>query len=560
MESELDLVFLWHMHQPDYRAPGDGSYALPWVYLHALKDYSDMAGHLERHPRIHAVVNFVPVLLDQIEDYVEQLNTGQLRDPLLKLLAHASPETLTAEEHRYAVDTCFRSNRQLMIEPFPAYKRLFDLFHLVEGHGNTALGYLSGQYFADLVTWYHMAWTGETVRRQHTLLAELMSRGDKFTHADRLGLLEIIRTTLAELIPRYRALAARGQIELSSTPYAHPLAPLLLDFHCAREAMPDAPLPQTASYPGGRDRVDAHLTRALQSHTQRFGAPPVGMWPAEGAVSAALLQRLAVHGCRWAATGEAVLANSSTDYQQNHDLYRPHRLAAVPDITMFFRNDRISDLIGFEYARWHGKDAVLHFASELATIRGNTREQGRTLVSVILDGENAWEFYPYNAYYFFEDLYALLEEHEWIRTRTFAQCLDDELHRANTLELPRLTAGSWVYGTLGTWIGGRDKNAAWDLLSAAKQSYDTVMGGDRLDAASRAAASAQLAVCESSDWFWWLGDYNPAEAVVQFEALFRRNLRHLYKLLRLPPPDELDVPLSRGGGDAESGGTMRRSS
>ncbi len=560
MAPALDIVFLWHMHQPDYRAPENGDYALPWVYLHALKDYSDMAAHLERHPKVRGVVNFVPVLLDQIDDYVAQLATGRLRDPLLRLLAHPRPESLSREEKLFAVESCFRANRQTMIEPFPAYKRLADLHLMVHGHGQGVIDYLSGHYFSDLVTWYHLAWTGETVRRQNPLVAELMGRGDNFTLDERLALLEVIRSTLADLIPRYRALAGRGQIELSTTPYAHPLAPLLLDFHSAREAMPEAPLPESPAYPGGRARVDEHLARALDTHRQRFGALPVGVWPAEGALSAALLSRLAAHSCRWAASGEAVLANSRADFQQARDLYRPHRLAAAPETLLFFRNDRLSDLIGFEYARWYGKDAVGHFAGELEAVRAATAAEGRPLVCVILDGENAWEFYPYNGYYFFEDLYSLLEEHPWIRTTTFADCIADPHHVARIAELPRLTAGSWVYGTLGTWIGAPDKNNAWDLLCAAKQSYDRVLGSERLDAAARAAAAAQLAVCESSDWFWWLGDYNPADAVTQFERLFRRNLRHLYSLLQLSAPDALDVPLSLGGGEAEAGGVMRRSS
>ncbi len=560
MEPGLDIVFLWHMHQPDYRAPEDGDYALPWVYLHALKDYSDMASHLERHPKVRGVVNFVPVLLEQIEDYVAQMASGQLRDPLLRLLAHPEPAAMSHEERLYALEACFRANRQMMIEPFPAYRRLADLYQLVLGRGQAVIDYLSGHYYSDLVTWYHLAWTGETVRRQNPLVAELMARGENFTLEERRGLLEVIKSTLDELIPRYSALAARGQIELSTTPYAHPLAPLLLDFHSAREAMPEAPLPASPAYPGGRARVDAHLAKALATHSERFGAPPVGVWPAEGALSTPLLQRLSAHGCQWTATGEAVLANSCTDYQQNRDLYRGHRLSAIPDTLMFFRNDRLSDLIGFEYAHWHGKDAVGHFAGELEAIRAATQAQGRPLVSVILDGENAWEFYPYNGYYFFEDLYTLLEDHPWIRSTTFADCLADPHHRSRIAELPRLVSGSWVYGTLSTWIGARDKNSAWDLLAAAKQSYDRVIDSARLDEPGRAAAAAQLAVCESSDWFWWLGDYNPAEAVAQFEQLFRRNLRHLYQLLLLSPPDALDVPLSAGGGEAEAGGTMRRSS
>jgi len=559
-EVELDLVFLWHMHQPDYRAPEDGEYALPWVYLHALKDYADMAAHLERHPSIRAVVNFVPVLLDQIEDYVEQLSSGQLRDPLLRLLAHPEPEAMTPAERRYALDTCFRSNQSLMIAPFPAYQRLHDLYLILKGHGETVLNYLSGRYFADLITWYHLAWTGETVRRENPLVVELMSRGDEFSRQDRLALLQLIGTTLSQLIARYRALAARGQIELSTSPYNHPLAPLLLDFRSAHEASPDLPLPQAAAYPGGRDRVDVHLRDAIAAHQRRFGAAPTGIWPAEGALSAAMVQRLAAHGCHWTASGESVLKNSRPDYRQEHDLYRPHRLAACPEPVLFFRDDRLSDLIGFEYAKWHGKDAVLHFVNELDAIRRRAPDGERQTVCVILDGENAWEFYPYNAYYFFEDLYHTLDETPWIHTKTFSDCLADQGTMARAAELPQLVAGSWVYGSFATWIGEPEKNAAWDLLAAAKRSYDLVMAGDRLDAEGRKQAAARLAVCESSDWFWWLGEANPADAVSQFDQLFRRNLQALYRLLHLSPPDVLNVALAHSDGKATTGGTMRRSS
>lgn len=560
MEPEIDLVFLWHMHQPDYRMPSSGEYALPWVYLHALKDYSDMASHLERHPNIRAVVNFVPVLLEQIEDYCQQLASGNLRDPLLRLLIHPNPEDLTPAERRLALESCFRSNDLLMIRPFPAYKRMHDLYQILEGQNDHVLHYLSGSFFTDLVTWYHLVWTGETLRRQHSLLAELMSRGEGFTQQDRQALLDLIRATLEGLIPRYHALAEQGQIELSTTPYAHPLAPLLLDFQAARETLPDLPLPLAPGYSGGRERVDAHLAAAIATHQSRFGSPPAGIWPAEGAISTALLPRLAVHQCRWAASGEAVLSHSLQGYERSRDLYRPYRLAAHPDPVLLFRDDRLSDLIGFEYAKWHGRDAVQHFVGELDAIRRTAANGARQLVCVILDGENAWEFYPYNAYYFFEDLYRFLDEHPHIHTTTPSECLADPVRMARIAELPGLVAGSWVYGTLTTWIGNSEKNRAWDLLCSAKQSYDMVIGSGRLDSAGREAAAACLTICESSDWFWWLGDYNPADTVVKFDELFRSNLTHLYRLLQLSPPDTLAVPLSHGGGKPEAGGTMRRSS
>lgn len=566
----LDFVLLWHMHQPDYRDYATGEFTLPWVYLHALKDYSDMAAYLEAHPGMHAVVNFVPILLDQIEDYAEQLGSGNLRDPLLRLLARENLDDLSAAERRLVLDSCWHANHVRMIEPFPVYRTLKQIFSLVEAQGEGALSYLSGQYLADLLTWYHLAWTGETVRRNNALVPQLLAKAERFTHADRRALLHLIRDTICGLIPRYRKLAENGRVELSSTPHFHPLAPLLIDFGTARDALPEAALPASPCYPGGRSRVAFHVESAIASHSARFGHAPRGLWPAEGAVSQPVLEEFADQGVRWIASGEGVLGNSLR--RSGHEvgnklewLYRPWRVTgAGSDVACFFRDDRLSDLIGFEYCRWHGADAAAHFVGELEAIARSRQEGEAPIVSVILDGENAWEFYPYNGYYFLTELYGRLEAHPFIRTTTFGKWLDEAPRsgrpRAAAGRLPGLVAGSWVYGNLSTWIGATEKNHAWDLLAQAKQSYDLVMASGRLTEREQDAASVQLASCESSDWFWWFGDYNPAHSVASFDRLFRQNLAHLYRLLQLPVPDVLSHPVSVGGGSPEAGGAMRRSS
>jgi alpha-amylase/alpha-mannosidase (GH57 family) len=556
-KRRLDLVFLWHMHQPDYRDHVSGEYVLPWVYLHALKDYTDMADHLERHPSVRAVVNFVPVLLDQIEDYCRQFESGAFHEPLLRLLATPDLGALGAADRKLLLEACFRSNHPTMQTPFPRYQRLYDLYGRLAGEGEHALSYLSGEYFADLLTWYHLAWTGETERRRNPLIAELMTKGEGFQYADRKALLDLIGTTMQRLIPRFRTLQERGQIELSTTPNTHPLSPLLIDFKAARESLPESPLPMAAAYPGGRSRVSAHVEAARASHTRRFGVPPRGMWPAEGAVSAVFVEQLARGGCRWAATGEGVLRNSLGAANKPRSAYRPWALPTAPGMTLFFRDERLSDLIGFEYAKWHGHDAAAHFVGQLEEILASGASNETPVVSVILDGENAWEHYPYNGYFFFEELYGLLERHAAIRTTTYAELLARHTPPAHT-DLPRLVAGSWVYGTLSTWIGDAEKNRAWDLLCAAKQSYDLILACGRLSAEEEAAAEKQLAICESSDWFWWFGDYNPALAVASFDRLFRRNLANLYRLIKLAPPSQLNLPISRGSQSVAGDGTMRR--
>ena len=557
MTKRLDLVLLWHMHQPDYRDPASGEFLHPWVYLHAIKDYADMASHLERHRNVRATVNLVPVLLDQIDDYCEQFARGVIRDPLLRLLVHPDPDRMSPAERKLALDSCFRSNHQRMIAPFPAYRVLHELFVQCGQGGDSGCAYLSGQYMADLLTWYHLAWTGESVRREHELVVRLMTKGSGFTLEERRALFALLGEVVRSVIPRYRALASDGRIELTTTPHQHPLAPLLLDLAAAREAQPEALLPREHTYPGGRTRVLAHVESAIATHSARFGAAPRGVWPAEGAISSALLQILAASEFAWTASSEAVLANALRSQRKDaHDklqfLYHPY---VFENIRLLFRDDRLSDLIGFEYAKWHGQDASKHFIGELESIAHAQAGAEAPIVSVMLDGENAWEYYPYNGYYFFEDLYGALEQHPSIRTLTPSAVLD---RRAEPLG--PIVSGSWVYGNLSTWIGSADKNRAWDLLCGAKRSFDLVVASGRLDGPAIAAAERRLAVCEASDWFWWFGDYNPAHAVASFDTLFRNNLRALYRLLGLEPPAELEHPISHGGGEPESGGAMRRAS
>ena len=574
LSRSLDLVLVWHMHQPDYRDQASGEFVLPWVYLHAIKDYTDMAWHLEQHPGMRAVVNWVPVLLDQLEDYADQFASGRLRDPLLRLLAHGAGLALTGQERALIAERCLDPNALGLIQHYPPYKRQFELFRHVEAQGHAALAYLSDEFFLDALVWYHLAWTGETVRRQSELVTRLMASGAHFTPQNRSELLQLIGELLRAVVGRYTRLAQAGRIELSTTPHCHPLAPLLLDFNSAREAEPNAPLPEASGYPGGRGRVLVHLHSALESHARRFGAAARGLWPAEGSISESLLRLLGGKGLGWVASGEQVLANSlkaagRSVKERLHYLYRPYRLEAAPGLLLFFRDDELSDRIGFVYRKWHGSDAAANFVGELERIAAQAPQDERPLVSVILDGENAWEHYPYNAYYFLHALYQALEAHAFIRPTTYAAFLGEAAGDAGaprgappaaTHELERLVAGSWVYGNFATWIGSADKNRAWDLLCAAKQSFDLVSASGRLDADRSAAAERQLADCEASDWFWWLGDYNLGAAVASFDRLYRSKLANLYRLIELPLPAALAEPLSQGHGDPEGGGSMRRAS
>lgn len=566
--SKLYLNLYWHMHQPDYRDTLTHEYVLPWTYLHAIKDYTDMAYHLEQNAKARVTVNWVPVLLDQLEDYAEQYKTGMVRDPLLALLMIEDFSTLSSSQCDLILESCFKNHHEKMLQPFAHYQRLFNIYKTLESESQKPFNYLSSQYKADLLVWYHLAWTGETIRKTNTLVQELMAKGSMFNFDERIALFNLIGELITDLIPRYKKLAQRGQIEISSTPHFHPILPLLLDFRSARDSMPFAPLPKNQQYSGGRARATAHIKQAQDSHRKRFGKLPTGMWPAEGGVSFQGLSLMAECGVKWAATGQAVLANSLYKSYQNEALpatidylYKPYRVVdGKNEILCFFRDDGLSDKIGFEYSKIHSNTAVADFVHALENIYAQKAAGENPVVSVILDGENAWEYYPYNGYYFLSELYEALSNHPNIEMKTFSDIVDMAQTDSSIKveQLPSIAAGSWVYGTFSTWIGSHDKNLGWDLLCEAKKQYDKVMLTGTLNKEEVAACERQLSICEGSDWFWWFGDYNSSVSVSSFDQLYRRNLTNLYRLLRLPVPPSLKQAISLGGGDPAVGGTMRR--
>ncbi len=561
-EPALKVVLCWHMHQPDYRDLRSGEYHLPWTYLHAVKDYVDMAAHLEAHPQARAVVNFAPVLLDQIEDYAGQVhgylaNGSALRDPMLAALT--DPALPTEHEARLRlIKACLRVNESRVIRRFAPYGLLADAGRWLAGHSD-ALMYVDNQLLADLLVWYHLGWMAETVRRTDVRVRRLIDKGAGFNLHDRRELLGLIGELLNSVIGRYRALAGGGRVELSMTPYGHPIVPLLLDLHSAREAMPGVELPLLDAYPGGEARARWHIEEGRATFERHFGFAPNGCWPSEGGVSTAALHLLGDHGFRWAASGENVLRNSlgaaGIAEPGPRDLYRPYR-AGGSGPACFFRDDGLSDLIGFAYSDWHADDAVANLVHHLENI-ATALDGAPGVVPIIMDGENAWEAYPENAYYFLDALYGALTEHPKLELTTFSGALEDAPAPA---DLSPVTAGSWVYGTFSTWIGDPDKNRAWDMLGDAKRRFDAVMASDRLDEAHRAAATRQLAVCEGSDWFWWFGDYNPAETVSDFERLFRRHLANLYQVLGEEPPAYISQVFTHGTGAPALGGVMRTGS
>ncbi len=569
----INVVLCWHMHQPYYREGLEGKYQLPWVYLHGIKDYTDMATHLENHPKMRAVVNFSPILLEQLDDYVTELRRfinqrGELliemSDPLLALLTGVVNIPTSIEDRKQLVEDCKRCYAPRLIDPYPAFKRIVECLDnavsKVDAEHHFPLCYLEDQYFIDLLMWYHLAWLGHSLK-QTEVAQRLIKKEHNYTLEDRYDLLELIYEALAGIIPRYKKLADEGRIELSMTPYAHPIIPLLNNFDNMSCSQPFAPTPNCDNYPDGMSRSYWHMQKGIDVFEHYFGQKPKGVWLSEGGLSPDSIQLLDKFDISWTASGEDVWRNTCNlagcnqgEMDNKRALFKPYQYKDCKT-KLYFRDDGLSDFIGFEYSHWNAQDAAHDFVGHLQNIDNflgdNADEQ---VVSVILDGENAWEYYIDNGYPFLDALYDKLSNNPQINLCTFEE-LSEQLDAA---PIDQLCSGSWVYGSFSTWIGDQDKNRAWEYLVAAKQVYDQRIASGELSAEVVKKAELQLAICEGSDWFWWFGDYNSAGSVSDFDILFRTQLRLLYEIIGTTPPDTLEQPISFGGGNSENSGTMRR--
>jgi alpha-amylase/alpha-mannosidase (GH57 family) len=527
----MRVVLLWHMHQPDYRV--GGRFVRPWVYLHAIAGYSDMAARLEASASMRAVVNFTPVLIDQLDDYDRRLKRWRrsgapIGDALLDALVDPPP----AGPARAAIARAF-----LPAADSPRLARHPRYRALAEAAARHDPATLSDEDFADLLVWSHLTWLGESVRGADARATRLFEQGAGFDREARYALADLIASAVGRVLPRWRALAAEARVELSTSPYYHPLAPLMLDFDAARERAPSLALPH-APYPGGAARLRWHLAEGRARFKAAFGHAATGCWPPEGALSDATLGVLASEGFAWTASSRAVLqANPYRLYR--HDSTGLH---------CAFRDDGLSDRIGFEYQHWQPADAVRDFVHHLENI---AREAGSELALIALDGENPWEYYRDEGAAFLTGLYEALSSHERLRPATMRDCLREL--SAGAPPLPRLRAGSWVHGELLTWIGHPEKNRAWEWLTDAKRRFDE-------SGVVNPALEHRLGACEGSDWFWWPGVHNPSASVAQFDELFRARLSELYRALDASPPEALSHPFATGvGHEVAAGGTMQRS-
>ncbi len=545
--ADVALTFLWHQHQPYYPDDVAGDNPMPWVRLHGVKDYVGMALHLLEFPELRAVINLVPSLLVQLEAYTERNASDRFLD-----VSRLPADSLTEADSLFLLEHFFMANPEHMILPFARYAELYQRRAAGRNTAREALRRFQERDLRDLQVWFNLAWVHPLAVARDDTLKALVARGRNFSEDDKKALLDKHRELLREVLPLHRRLAESGQVELTTTPFFHPILPLLFDKKLAREAMPECKLPRhTAGYP---EDAAVHVRRAVEHHTRLFGRPPRGMWPAEGSVCQSMLPLLAQHGFRWIATDEEVLSASTHGHVSRDGkghvrnpelLYKAHKVReGEAELAIVFRDHALSDLIGFHYHRNDATAAAEHFVGCLKGIADVVQSSEPALVSVILDGENCWEHYPGGGVAFLRALYERCVRTPWIKPMAVGEHLEKHPPRDT---LPHLFAGSWIGHNFAIWIGHEEDNTAWDALHRTREHLlRRQREGDR-PADVLEKAWEEIYIAEGSDWFWWFGDDHSSAQDALFDYLFRKHLQNVYLLLGDEPPPDLSRPISRRG-------------
>jgi alpha-amylase/alpha-mannosidase (GH57 family) len=530
------LCFVWHMHQPFYKDLVSGQYKLPWTRMHALKDYYGMVKMLEDFPQIHQTFNLVPSMMVQLEEYAE----GKAVDPFLQA-ALKPAETLTEAEQNFILRYFFQANLARMIYRYPRYGELWNKWQVAGENIARARRDVGLQGFRDLQVLAQLAWFDEEFLAKDPDVRSLAAKGREYTLEDQELMGRKQLEILGKVLPVYSEFSSRGQIEVSTTPFYHPILPLLCDSNIAEVAHPYVPLPPRFQYP---DDARVQLNRARDYMKSKIGKAPAGMWPSEGSVSDEVFHLAAETGFRWAATDNGVLARTVHHAGDPNLSYRPYLWKQGDhQINVIFRDHLLSDLIGFVYSRMNAADAVNNFLDNIRNNCAGIISSGRdALVPIILDGENAWEYYEESGRPFLRELYRRIQEDP----RMTALTVSEAFEKVEPAIIDHIFPGSWIDANFDIWIGFEEDNKAWEYLLHARQTYDRVRASPdwaNIPEARRKLAFEELLIAEGSDWCWWYGPQHHSDNSVEFDQLFRDHLANVYFALGLKPPESLSRPI-----------------
>lgn len=548
MGKKLSIAFIWHMHQPIYKSEPEGLYLMPWVRLRAIKDYLDMLFVMDKFKGLKLNFNLVPMLISSIYDY----GYNDAHD-IFSRLTITPVEELTDDEKEFILNHFFDVNYQNMILPYPEYKKLYDKRFQSP---DVSIHDFSPQEYADIMSWFNLVWFDPMWRENPEIKSLFEKKNGEFTQADREKIIELQRDLIKKIIPAYKKYQEDGKIEISTSPYYHPILPLLLDMEDAKVANPNAQYPEINSDMSSDARLNVEI--ALDTFEDIFGIRPSGIWPSEQCISEKTLQLFQNLGVRWTISDEGILEQALKkefvrDFrgylEDPYDLCHSYTYNYEDKkIDLLFRDAVIPNLIGFEYPHHDPVKAANDLYDRIKTRQKKllSSPDEKHILTIAMDGENCWENYPNDGHEFLETLYKLILEDDDLETVRVSDYLDEieKLeNRKNSFVLENIKPGSWINRDFLLWIGEPTKNLAWTYMDNARCAlidYQQKYPEDE----NLESAWQELLISQSSDWYWWYGEPNDSGQDDIFDHLFREHLKNIYKAIKKPVPKYLETPLA----------------
>lgn len=539
--KKLSIAFYWHMHQPVYQLNSYGDYLMPWVRLHGVRDYLDMLLILNNFKEIKLNFNLVPVLLDAFIDYGER----DYHDIHSRLTVTKISE-LTDDDKEFILNNFFDANYSSMIFPYEHYNELYQKRFATE---NADINNFSDQEYSDIMAWFNLAWIDPIYKEQFPELKRLLDKGKDFTFEDRLGIIELQRKIIRMIIPTYKEFLEKGKIEITTSPYFHPIIPILLDMKSSQKNLSTV----DSSLFSLNLAEDAKLQteNALDRIEEIFGNRPKGIWPSEHCISPETLELFKELGVQWTISDEGVLTNS-IDFEFVRDfkgyLEDPYFLMKSykyktenSDINLIFRDSVIPNLINFEYSNHDPKIAADDLYDRIKVIQNKLQSSPdkHHLLTIAMDGENCWESYHEDGTTFLKTIYSMIDEDETLETVLISDYLAKEKYHKR---LKKVHSGSWINRNFQLWVGEPVKNLAWTYLKQVKEDLDKFIENNP-DDENIELAKRELMIAQGSDWFWWYGEPNDSGQDHIFDYLFREHLKNVYRYLDLKHPSYFDSPL-----------------
>lgn len=524
------------MHQPVYQLSPEGDYLMPWTRLHAVKDYLDMVTILDNFKDIKLNFNVVPVLLDAFIDYGEK----GLHD-LHSRLTVTDIKDLTEDDKEFILNNFFDSNYRTMILPYEEYNRLFQKRQTM---AEADISAFSEQEYSDLMALFNLAWFDPSYKNEYIALKKLFKKGKGYTLEDRQNIIEIQRDIIRRIIPAYRKYVEDGKIEITTSPYYHPILPILLDIGSIKIANKEG-LPVDLKMP-----LDAKMqtVAALDRIEELTGKRPRGIWPSEHCVSPKELDMFKEAGAEWSISDEGILSESiNFEFVRDFKGYleEPYHLLKSYEykngLKMVFRNSLFSNLIGFEYPNYDSVLAANDLYDRIKVMQSKllSSPDENHILTIAMDGENCWENYPNDGINFLKTLYELIEKDESLETVLISDYLDRE---KNHKPLKNIASGSWINRNFKLWIDEPLKNLAWNYLKQVRDDFSKYVKENPYNP-NIELARRELFIAEGSDWFWWYGEPNDSGRDNIFDYIFREHLKNIYLYLGLEAPEYLDTPL-----------------